>query len=247
MVVASVREAVAAAIDLVLPGTCAGCDLPGPAVCVRCRAELADLALADPGPVTPVPRPADWPGCTGTVQYAGVSARLMKAFKDGDRLDLGDLLGRLLTDAVRRQVTMSPFDPGRRPVLLVPIPSDPAAVRRRGERPTRLLARRAAHALGPAVSVVPALSMARRTQDQAGLDREQRLDNLRGAMRVRSPRTVRGQDCVLVDDVLTSGATLSEGRRALLAAGAARVGMSVCMVTPRRSSPSALPFRRPAD
>lgn len=247
MAVAGVRQAMAAAVDLVLPGTCAGCDAPGSSLCGPCRAELADLALADTGRVAPVPPPDGWPGCTGTLRYEGMSARVMKAFKDGDRLDLVDLLGRLLTDAVRREVTAPPFDPGRRPVLLVPIPSAPAAVRRRGHRPTQLLARRAARALGPGVSVAPVLTMSRRTQDQAGLDREHRLDNLRDAMRVRSERTVLGRDCVLVDDVLTSGATLGEGRRALLTAGAAHVGMAVCMVTPRRSPALDLPFRRSAD
>lgn len=236
----------AAALDLVLPRTCAGCDRPGEPICTTCRADLAALALERLAPVAPHPAPSGWPGCSGTIRYEGVSARLMKAFKDGGRRDLADPLARLLADAVASEVgALATRTTG--PVLLVPIPSAPAAVRERGERPTRVLARRVARELGPGVVVAPLLSMTRSTVDQAGLGRAERQDNLRGAMRVRRPEQVAGRACVLLDDVLTSGATLSEGRRALCAAGAARVGMAVCMVTPRRSIGASLPFRRPAD
>ena len=86
------------------------------------------------------------------------------------------------------------------------------------------------------------LRMERGTADQAGLGREARLANLSGAMSVPRPALVRGRRCVLVDDVLTSGATLTEGRRALLAAGADRVDLAVAMVTVRRSPGHGLPF-----
>ncbi|WP_068317929.1 ComF family protein [Janibacter anophelis] len=242
---ATMTAVLGAALDLVLPRDCAGCGQPGPTLCPACRDELAGSALDETGPVAPVPVPAEWPGCSGTLRYEGVSARVMKAFKDDGRRDLTDPLARLLADAVGRELMRHPAGGG--PVLLVPVPSDPSAVRRRGDRPTLVLVRRVAHLLGPEVEPAPVLTMARRTADQAGLGRQARQDNLKGAMRVRTPESVRGRPCVLVDDVLTSGATLGEGRRALRAAGAASVGMAVCMVTPRRSPPPALPFRRPAD
>lgn len=247
MGVATIGSVLAAALDLVLPHTCAGCGQSGEVICGHCREELAALALSDLGPLAPSPVPPGWPGCTGMLRYEGVSARLMKGFKDGGRRDLASPLGRLLADAVRREMCAPPFAPGAREILLVPAPSSPAAVRLRGDRPTLLLARRAAQLIGPVVTPAPVLVMARGTADQAGLDRSDRQDNLRSAMRVDVPERVRGRDCLLVDDVLTSGATLSEGQRALLAAGAAHVGMAVCMVTPRRLRSHALPFRRPAD
>lgn len=236
-----------AALDLVLTRTCAACNLPGEVICAACRQDLAALALGELGRVAPQPVPAGWPGCTGTVSYAGVAARLVRAFKDGDRRDLARPLGRLLADAVRREVTSVPFAPDRRTVRVVPIPSSPAAVRQRGDRPTVLLAREVTRALGPAVRLTPALGMARGTADQAGLDRSGRQANLRAAMSVGRPQVVRGHDCVLVDDVLTSGATLAEGRRALLEAGAAHVGMAVCAVTPRRFPARDLPLPGPTD
>lgn len=247
MLVATTGGLLTSALDLVLPRACAGCGRPGEAICGPCRRELAELALPDRGRVAPRPVPPGWPGCSGTVQYSGVAARLMKAYKDGDRRDLAAPLGRLLADAVRREVTSSPFVPRQHPVLLVPVPSSPAAVRQRGDRPMLTLVRQVRRGLGPAVTPAPVLTLARGTADQAGLDREARQANLRGAMRVGRAAGVQGRHCVLVDDVLTSGATLTEGRRALLAAGAADVALAVCMVTPRRSSHVGLPFRRPAD
>lgn len=237
MGVTGLGRALAAAGDLVLPRACAACDRPGAIICPRCREEVARLALPTLGPVAPHPVPSAWPGCTGTVRYEGVTARLARAFKDGDRRDLADPLGRLLADAVLRTLVDVSGD-----VLLVPVPSSPAAIRRRGDQPTLLLARRAACALGPGVDVRPVLRMARGTADQAGLDRAGRLANLSGAMTASHPSLVRGRRCVLVDDVLTSGATLTEGRRALLRAGADRVDLAVAMVTARRTAGRGLPF-----
>ena len=235
-----------AALDLVLPQTCAACGLPGGPICLSCREVLAGLALDELGLLAPSPEPADWPGCTGTLRYEGRSAALMTAFKDGGRRDLTDPLGRLLADAVHRALRLQSFVRSE-PVLLVPIPSSPQSIRRRGDRPMLLLAQRAAWVLGPRVVTAPALSMARGTQDQAGLDRRRRQINLHGALRVPHAEDVHRRQCLLVDDVLTSGATLAEGRRALVAAGAAGVGMAVCMVTPRRAPEHVLPFRPAAD
>lgn len=168
----------------------------------------------------------------------------MKAFKDGERRDLVEPLARVLAAAVRRALAPLPAAP---PVVMVPVPSTPAATRRRGDSPTLLLARRCEVLLGAGVVTVPALRMARGTADQAGLGRGRRLANLEGAMHVTRPERVRGRCCVLVDDVLTSGATLSEGRRALVSAGASGVVLAVAMATPRRSPARGLPFRAGGD
>lgn len=238
--------ALGAARGLVLTRACAGCGAPDVGLCPPCRSELADLALGVRGPVAPSPVPPGWPGCHATVRYEGVATRLATAFKDEERRDLAGPLGRLLADAVARALLASGHA-RERPVLLVPVPSSSAAVRRRGDRPMLLLARHAARHVGPAVEVAPVLSMVRRTADQAGLDRLGRLANLRGAMVVPRPGRVVGRHCLLVDDVLTSGATLSEGQRALLSAGAATVTMAAAMVTPRRSPGVHLSFRPSAD
>jgi predicted amidophosphoribosyltransferase len=109
--------------------------------------------------------------------------------------------------------------PGR-PIAVVPVPSARAAFRRRGRRPTHELAHAAVSVLGPRAAVVDVLSQVRAPRDQAGLGRDARLQNLTGtmALRLRTSRSRRLDGTaalVVVDDVVTSGATLSEAARAL--------------------------------
>jgi predicted amidophosphoribosyltransferase len=125
--------------------------------------------------------------------------------------------------------------------VLVPAPSRGAALRSRGDDPTLGLARGAARRLtraGQAAAVVPALRLSRSTADQAGLGAQERAANLAGAARVprRLQAAVAGRPVVLVDDVVTTGATLVESTRALRAAGAVVVGAAVVAATARRGT-----------
>ena len=85
--------------------------------------------------------------------------------------------------------------------------------------------------------MVHALVHTRRVADQAHLDRRARADNLAGAMAVCAPwrAAVAGATCVVVDDVVTTGATLAEAARALLDAGAQHVVAATCATTPRHA------------
>ncbi|SEE25549.1 ComF family protein [Jiangella alba] len=113
---------------------------------------------------------------------------------------------------------------GDRPIVLIPVPSAPSAVRHRGHDPVLRTARRAAATLqrsGQAATVVPCLRHGRRVADQAGLDRHEREHNLYGSLVATAAATRRTTGCcvVIVDDVMTTGATLRESARALEAAG----------------------------
>ncbi|MGI8784261.1 MAG: ComF family protein [Acidobacteriota bacterium] len=115
---------------------------------------------------------------------------------------------------------------------VIPIPLHPSRLRRRGYNQAELLARRLARAGGfPLCS--RALRRTRKTQSQAGLSDRQRHDNVRGAFEVRRPRQVRNSDVILVDDVVTTGATVESCRKALVAAGAARVVVLALARAPR--------------
>jgi predicted amidophosphoribosyltransferase len=199
----------AALLDLVLPAECAGCGRPRAPLCAGCATRLlAELAVSGPPRRHwPVPVPE---GCPPTVAggiHHGLLAALVVAFKDGDRADLVRVLGPVLAGAVDVAAPEGP-------VAVVPVPSSRAAFRRRGRRPTLDLARAAVAVLGPRATVVEALAQVRAPRDQAGLGRAARLGNLAGTMALR--RGVTGATTVVVvDDVMTSGATLTEAARAL--------------------------------
>jgi predicted amidophosphoribosyltransferase len=129
-------------------------------------------------------------------------------------------------------------DAAGRPVLLVPAPSSRRARRTRGHDPARDLALRCARGLrrrGLDVRVVPALAQVRRVQDQAGLGAADRQHNLRGALAVLPgwAAHLAGRECVVVDDVVTTGATLLDCARALDGAGA-RVSAAATVASTRR-------------
>ncbi|WP_086564142.1 ComF family protein [Streptomyces africanus] len=110
------------------------------------------------------------------------------------------------------------------PVLLVPVPSGRRAVRARGHDPARRIALAAAGELrrsGVPARVLGVLRQRRAVADQAELNSRQRLDNLAGALALvpGGARLLSGGPVVLVDDVMTTGASLAEAARAVRAAG----------------------------
>lgn len=124
-------------------------------------------------------------------------------------------------------------------MLVVPAPSGAANTRRRGDRPLHDLARRAVRPLPVAVrpELVGLLRLERRVADQAGLDSTARAANLAGAIGLHPGRGVvlPGVACLLVDDVITTGATLTEAARALTGAGAGQVVAATLAATHRRA------------
>lgn len=210
-------------LDLVLPRDCAGCRAPGRTLCPACAAELRA-----PRRHRPDPCPPGLPALVAAAAYDGVVRAALLAHKERGRLGLVRPLGTALGAAVRE------LDPPR-PVLLVPVPSAPAAVRARGQDHARRLAAAAARAV-PGAGVRSLLTPTRVVADQSGLGASGRAANLAGAMRAR--RRLDGLPVVLVDDVVTTGATLAEAARALRAAGADVRGCAVVAATVRWSSPS---------
>lgn len=141
-------------------------------------------------------------------------------------------LGDLLAGAVGLVAPTGPAPPGPAPFLLVPVPSAPRAVRARAhDRAGRLAARAAADLRGRGwpVRAVPLLRLTRTVADQAGLSTTERTANLAGAL--VAGRALDGRPVVLVDDVVTTGATLAEAVRALRAAGAIVHGAAVVAAT----------------
>jgi predicted amidophosphoribosyltransferase len=205
-------------LDLVLPGRCAGCGHPGPALCHECAATVAvDVPVAG---LTVV----------AAARYEGAIRTALIAYKERHRRELARPLGSLLGGAVRH---LPDFVPGS--AVLVPVPSSARARRTRGGDHVAPLARAAG-----AGDVVRAVRLVRSVRDSAGLDVEARAANLREAMSAVAPRSAR--PAVIVDDIATTGASLGEAARALRAAGWSIAGAAVVAATPRRH-----PRRRGSD
>nr|WP_221204170.1 ComF family protein [Modestobacter versicolor] len=231
--------------DLVLPRTCAGCAVPGAVLCRRCA-----LLLTRPRLAQPRRHPPGFPPTVAAGGYAGPVRPAVLAFKEHGRAELAAPLGTALALAAAAVLTGAP--PGAGPVLLVPVPSSAAAVRRRGRDHVRELAEAAAaelRAAGVPARTAQLLGRApgRRVRDSAGLDAAQRRANLAGRFRALPPRAGLPPGCrlVLVDDVVTSGATLTEAARALRDTPTRRadtpVLAAVVAATPRRARAAGTP------
>lgn len=259
--------------DLVLPTECAGCRRGGGrlrfGVCQGCVEAVRRLR---PQAVRPVPAPAGLPDCVALGEYAGVLRELLLEYKERGRHGLARPLGRLLAAAVADTVA------ARRPLLLVPVPSTPAAVRARHGDHLRRMTRHAAATLradGWQVSTVQPLRALRRpdstgldsagrlasaqsgfTYRRAGLIAAQRRAGLIAAQRGGGQTAVRGRvgkivarrrvgldnagshdplpRVIVVDDIITTGATLAAVERLLAAEGLPAYAAVVLAATRRR-------------
>jgi predicted amidophosphoribosyltransferase len=124
----------------------------------------------------------------------------------------------------------------RNRVLLVPVPSSRTAIRDRGDDVVELLARGTARRLRGDVRVARVLTQRRVVADSAGLSATARAVNLHEALGIRAGRRSRlaGVPVVIVDDLVTTGATLTEAARALRSVGANVVGAAAVAATQRR-------------
>jgi predicted amidophosphoribosyltransferase len=212
---ATVRAAFAEALALVLPVACAGCDEPDVPLCETCRDRLKPQVTRSGGSLRV------WSG----LSFEGVAARVVRALKEEGRTGLT----RELAPALRAAVDAASADPrGVDRIVLVPIPTSRAAFRRRGYRVVELVARRAG------LRTERLLTVARVAADQRGLDREARRRNVANSLRAHHAAGLR---IVVIDDVVTTGATLEEAARALRAGGAEVIGAATIAATARRIAP----------
>lgn len=231
-------QAARSVADLVWPVLCVGCGAPSVSLCRECLARLPAAAVTR--------QLGGTGGHSGSDHSVQVSARAryvsplpeaIVAFKDHGRLGLGPDLAEMLVASVEHSLRGSTLTA---PPILVPAPSSRAATRTRGRFPMGELAQRAARIGG--WQYVNALCLTRATKDQVGLNERERERNLRGAVAVR-PSVAGGlgthATVVLVDDVVTSGATLLDARRALRHSGIApRLAVIADAVRPRASGVS---------
>jgi ComF family protein len=217
----TLRRLTGAALDLAFPAACSGCGREGEPLCVACRPAL-DARLALPGGM-PIGLPAELPmpllQLEWCAPFAGPVRSALHDLKYAGERRLAGPLG----DALARRWARV----GTGAEVVVPVPVHADRERRRGYDQAALIAQVAGERLG--LPVVRALERQRATVAQFELGRDERAANVEGAFRVRVDagvalaRTIAGRWILLVDDVVTTGATLAACAFALERAGALAV------------------------
>ncbi|MGA7430045.1 MAG: ComF family protein [Xanthobacteraceae bacterium] len=225
------------ALDLALPQLCPACreTVEGRGLCASCWSKLSFITrpycerlgipfVYDPGPgilsMEAIADPPSYNRARAAVRFDEISRALVHALKYGDRLDLAPMMGRWVAQAGHELLANAD--------ALVPVPLHWRRQWARRFNQSAMLAATISTASGVPIAA-GALKRVKATVQQVGLSRAERGDNIQGAFRV--PETgkaaVAGRRLVLVDDVLTSGATVEGCARALLRAGAANVDVLI--------------------
>ena len=238
----TLRKALAAVGDLIVPPVCVGCRAAlsaHHALCADCWRDLAfigaplcermgiPLPFDTGGPsisAAALAEPPDYERARAAAHFAGTARRLVHGFKYSDRQEVRVLLGSWLLTAGHDLLGDAH--------LIVPVPMSRRRLFWRTFNQAAILAHEIGRRSGLPVSVA-ALSRRRATRPQVGLTRAQRRDNMEGAFAVpKSKRAqIAGHNILLIDDVITTGATVNACARVLKRAGAARVDvLAVAMV-----------------
>jgi predicted amidophosphoribosyltransferase len=202
-------------LDLIIPRSCAGCGTPDVTWCDTCAGALRAPFAVERAAT------AHGPPAYALARYRGPARRAVLAFKERGRRDLAAPLGQALGAALLR-LPAARAGPDRT-WYLVPAPSRPGIARRRGGPHMMAIARQCAATLasmGHPAAVAPALRLSGRARDSVGLDADARAANLRGRLHLVSAGSPpAGHPVVLLDDVLTTGATASAATAVLAAGG----------------------------
>jgi ComF family protein len=232
-----VRRAAKLALDIALPTLCVACREPvdGEGVCAGCWAKLSFIApphcprlgipfVYDPGPdmlsMEAIADPPAYGRARAAVRYDEVARTLVHSLKYQDRTDLAPIMGRWMARAGRELLDSAD--------MLIPVPLHWRRAWSRRYNQSAALAR-----VVQDHSAVKLrgnlLARVRATEQQVGLSRTQRANNVQGAFAVSADLRgeVAGRRVIVVDDVLTSGATVDACARALLRAKAAQVDVLV--------------------
>ena len=226
-----------ATLDLALPQLCAACREPveGKGLCPACWSKLSFITrpycerlgipfVYDPGPgilsMEAIADPPAYNRARAAVRFDEISRALVHALKYGDRLDLAPMMGRWIGSAGRELLAEAD--------ALVPVPLHWRRQWARRFNQSALLAAAIAKETDVPIAF-GALKRIKATAQQVGLSQTERAANIQGAFKVPEDgkAAVAGRRLVLVDDVLTSGATVEGCARALLRAGAANVDVLV--------------------
>ena len=240
--VAPIITAVQSIFSVLFPSNCRLCDVPlvnisrlpvcpecldsiGPirtAQCVQCGERLlpAQLLMGDGRCQGCRDFEPEFDRAVSFGEYAGALRGLIHLLKYDKVLPAAPVLGGMLAEAIGQlRGGGEDFWP-----LIVPVPLHASKRGERGFNQAEVIARAAVKRLPQPMEIASGLLKRERpTHSQVGLTREERVANMRGAFRVTDPQRVKGATVIVVDDVMTTGTTVSECARVLKKAGAERV------------------------
>jgi ComF family protein len=185
-----------------------------PPFCRRCGRSLDKKSLAKNICSACLKRPLDFDRAFAPCVYEGPIKELIREFKYNNKDYLAPVLSGLMTDFIRDyDVPVGFLD------LIIPVPLHPARLRQREFNQAELLSRQIAALYNKTVSSDNLVRL-RHTKNQAELESTERLTNVKGSFSLKAPELIKGKNILLVDDVLTTGATSSEASKVLKKAGA---------------------------
>ncbi len=222
-------------LDFIFPKYCVGCKRLGSYICPNCFAYISfDVERICVECNRPCFNGLTHPGCKKRdsiegvfpcIKYVGVVKKLLYSFKYNPYVvDLRKPLGELFYEGlIQQEEFMKVMEQlNRKTIVLVPIPLHASRFRVRGYNQSELLAKDLGKKFG--IPVAHLLVRVKKTPTQVGLKQKERRENISGAFEVRiTDEELRSQAVFLVDDVLTSGATLAEATRILKKSGVRKV------------------------
>ncbi|MBL7068298.1 MAG: ComF family protein [Candidatus Omnitrophica bacterium] len=189
-------------LNLVYPITCYICGeklAENKGLCDRCLSKIETNAFG-----------------IAACRYEGVIKEALRLFKYKNAFSLINTFSRLFAEFIDRNIDMRKID------LIIPVPLHPVKLRERGFNQARLLAQPIARRYNVPISISNLIKV-KYTKPQSGLNRNQRLRNLRNAFSVKKAGPLKGKKILLIDDVYTTGTTVNKASYALKRAGALEV------------------------
>lgn len=198
--------------DLVLPVMCGGCGAPKTRWCGACASQLA---LGPDGPRLISPRVDPGIPVFALGRYAGARRQAIVAVKERGRTDLIAPLSVVLATGLHQLLDWGLLD---LPLTIIPAPTRRSSARRRGGDPVARIATVAVDGQ-PGAVVAQMLRLRALTRDSVGLGIAARERNIAGRVLLRRNRQLQAGEVLLIDDVVTTGATLAESARVLRVSG----------------------------
>ncbi len=192
--------------EIIFPERCIGCGILGVALCMQCRKSwshsryLTQIAHSNTPVLTVI----------SSVPYSDISQKILLAAKESHIKSADQFVSQAITNSIQSALNFAPCD------YLVPIPSRKSAARKRGRQFIEEMTAAASELFS--IPILNPLTHVRQVRDQSGLDSKARWNNLEGSL-VADTKLVFSGKALLVDDLVTTGATLHEAARALRYAG----------------------------